>query len=113
VKLRAIDLQYHDMRADKCLADRVGLEAIVSLADAESAMTNPPETTRAYFRGRCLAKWPEDVVAANWDSLVFDVGDDPLRRVPMMEPRRGTAEMVGSLIDECSTARQLLDRLGA
>jgi Pup amidohydrolase len=113
VKLRAIDLQYHDMRPEKCLADRVGLETIVSLADAESAMTEPPETTRAYFRGRCLAKWPEDVVAANWDSLVFDVGDDPLRRVPMMEPRRGTAEMVGSLIDECSTARQLLDRLGA
>ncbi len=112
-KLRAIDLQYHDMRPEKCLADRVGLETIVSEADAETAMTEPPPTTRAYFRGRCLAKWPEDVVAANWDSLVFDVGDDPLRRVPMMEPRRGTAEMVGSLIDECSTARQLLDRLGA
>jgi proteasome accessory factor A len=113
VKLRAIDLQYHDMRPEKCLAERVGLETIVAVADAETAMTEPPGTTRAYFRGRCLAKWPEDVVAANWDSLVFDVGDDPLRRVPMMEPRRGTAEMVGSLIDECSTARQLLDRLGA
>ena len=112
-KLRAIDLQYHDMRPERCLAHRVGLETMIDPADADRATTEPPETTRAYFRGRCLAKWPEDIVAANWDSLVFDVGDDPLRRVPMMEPRRGTAALVGSLIDECTTARQLLDRLGA
>jgi Pup amidohydrolase len=112
-KLRALDLQYHDMRPERCLARRVGLETIVDEADAEVAVTEPPTTTRAYFRGRCLAKWPEDLVAANWDSLVFDIGDDPLRRVPMMEPLRGTADMVGRLIDECTTARQLLDRLGA
>ena len=37
-------------------------------------MTEPPTTTRAYFRGKCLQKWPNDIVAANWDSLVFDVG---------------------------------------
>ena len=52
-------------------------------------------------------------MAANWDSLVFDVGRDSLRRVPMMEPLRGTAEHVGILIDESETASQLLDRLGA
>ena len=56
--------------------------------------------------------FPDDVVAANWDSLVFDIGTDPLRRVPMMEPLRGTAEHVGTLIDESETAGELLDRLG-
>jgi proteasome accessory factor A len=45
--------------------------------------------------------------------LVFDVGRDPLRRVPMLEPLRGTAAHVASLIDECSTAAELLERLGA
>ena len=54
-----------------------------------------PTTTRAYFRGKCLQKWPNDIVAANWDSMVFDVGRDPLRRVPMMEPLRGTAGTCG------------------
>ncbi len=98
-KLRAIDLQYHDLRADRCLALRAGLDTIVDPDDAVAAMTNPPTTTRAYFRGRCLAKYPDDVVAANWDSLVFDVGRDPLRRVPMMEPFRGTADHVATLID--------------
>jgi proteasome accessory factor A len=111
-KLKAIDLQYHDLRADRCLALRAGLDTIVSPTEVDDAMTQPPRTTRAYFRGRCLQKFPDDVVAANWDSLVFDVGRDPLRRVPMMEPLRGTADHVGTLIDQSETAAELLDRLG-
>ncbi len=113
VRLKAIDLQYHDMRSERSLAARVGLETLVSLDEAVTAMTEPPETTRAYFRGRCLARWPEDIVAANWDSLVFDLGREPLRRVPMMEPLRGTAAHVGRLIDDSSTAADLIARLGA
>jgi proteasome accessory factor A len=112
-KLKAIDLQYHDLRPDRCLALKVGLETMVTQDDVDAAMVDPPTTTRAYFRGRCLQKYPNEVVAANWDSLVFDVGRDPLRRVPMMEPLRGTADHVGKLIDESATASELLQRLGA
>ena len=111
-KLKAIDLQYHDMRVEKCLALRAGLDTLVDPADAVAAMLDPPTTTRAYFRGRCLQKFPNEVVAANWDSLVFDIGRDPLRRVPMMEPLRGTAHHVASLIDQSATAAELLERLG-
>jgi proteasome accessory factor PafA2 len=111
-RLKAIDLQYHDLRADRCLAQRAGLERLVDDDEVMAAMTAPPTTTRAYFRGRCLEKFPDDIVAANWDSLVFDVGRDPLRRVPMMEPLRGTADHVATLIDTSETAAELLDRLG-
>jgi len=111
-RLKAIDLQYHDLRTERCLALRAGLDTLVEPAEVQAAMTRPPTTTRAYFRGRCLAEYPDDVVAANWDSLVFDVGSDPLRRVPMMEPLRGTAEHVATLIDESESARDLLERLG-
>mgnify|MGYP001811632998 FL=1 len=111
-RLKAIDLQYHDLRRDRCLALRAGLDTLVDDDEVAAATTEPPVTTRAYFRGRCLAKYPNEVVAANWDSLVFDVGRDPLRRVPMMEPLRGTAEHVAPLIDGSDTARELLDRLG-
>ena len=90
-----------------------GMQRLVDDAEVEEATTEPPATTRAYFRGKCLQKWGADIVAANWDSLVFDVGADPLRRVPMMEPLRGTAAHVGRLIDECETAAELLDRLGS
>ena len=112
MRLKAIDLQYHDLRIDRCLALRAGLETLVSADEVGDAMTQPPETTRAYFRGRCLAKYPDEVVAANWDSVVFDVGSEPLQRVPMMDPLRGTAEHVATLIDTSASARALLDNLG-
>ncbi len=112
-RLRAMDLQYHDLRPEKSLFARVGMQRLVTDAEVEHATTEPPETTRAFFRGKCLQKWGADIVAANWDSLVFDVGADPLRRVPMMEPLRGTAAHVGRLIEECETAAELLDRLGS
>ena len=112
-RLRALDLQYHDLRPDKSLAGRLGLERLTTDDEVEQAMTEPPTTTRAYFRGRCLQKWASAIVAANWDSLVFDVGGDPLRRVPMMEPLRGTAAHVDALLEQCATPAELLERLGA
>ena len=112
-RLRAMDIQYHDLRDDRSLFDRLGLERLCTDEEVQRAVTEPPTTTRAYFRGRCLQKWPNDIVAANWDSMVFDVGRDPLRRVPMMEPLRGTAAHVARLIDESTSAADLLERLGA
>jgi proteasome accessory factor A len=112
-RLAAMDLQYHDLRPHKGLAARVGLERLVSDEEVDAAVTSPPPGTRAWFRGECLRRFPEAVVAANWDSLVFDVGGDPLRRVPMMEPLRGTREMVGSLLDRCRTAADLISALDA
>ena len=111
-RLRAMDIQYADLRPEKSLSSRVGLETLVEDAEAEMAITEPPEDTRAFFRGRCLQQFAGDVVAANWDSLVFDVGSDALRRVPMMEPMRGTKAHVGTLFDDCTSAAELLRRLG-
>jgi Pup amidohydrolase len=111
-RLAAMDLQYHDLRPDRSLAARVGLERVTTDDEVLRAVDEPPEDTRAYFRGRCLQRWPDRIVAANWDSMVFDVGGDPLRRVPMMEPLRGTAAHVGSLIDGCESAAELLEKLG-
>jgi proteasome accessory factor A len=51
-------------------------------------------------------------VAANWDSLVFDTGEEPLKRVPMMEPLRGNKALVGKLLDASSEASDLLGALG-
>jgi Pup amidohydrolase len=112
-RLRAIDLQFHDLRPTKSLAARVGSERILDDVDIKTAMTEPPAETRAYFRGKCLQKFGSAVASANWDSLVFDLGTDPLRRVPMMEPLKGTAAMVDSLLEGCNTPAELLARLGA
>ena len=112
-RLAAMDLQYHDLRPGKSLFARLDMERIIDDDEIESGVTLPPEDTRAYFRGTCLARFAESIVAANWDSMVFDVGEDPLRRVPMMEPGRGSRAHVGTLLTEAKTAAELLDRLGS
>jgi Pup amidohydrolase len=112
-RLAAMDLQYHDIRPAKSLAARVGLARMLSDEEIELAVTEPPRNTRAYFRGKCLQRFGSSIAAANWDSIVFDLGTDPLRRVPMMEPLRGTADIVDTLLEECKTVGELLARLGA
>ena len=89
------------------------IERLLDEDDVIAAMADPPESTRAYFRGTCLARWADSVVAANWDSLVLDVGIDPLRRIPMMEPTRGSKVHVAELFGQVSTPRQLVERLTA
>jgi proteasome accessory factor A len=112
-KLRALDLQYHDLRPERSLAQRAGLEVLVDEGATRAAVTEPPRDTRAYFRGTCLKRFPDEIVTANWDSLVFDLGDDPLRRVPMMDPLRGTALHTEELLARCENAAELLDELGS
>jgi len=109
--LRAIDLQYHDMRPSKGLASRCGLVTLVDDDEVQRATTQPPTSTRAYFRGRCVERYGNDIIAANWDSMVFDIGADPLRRVPMDDPLRGTAELVANVIDNSATAVDLVAAL--
>ncbi|GAA2012197.1 MULTISPECIES: depupylase/deamidase Dop [Nocardioides] len=115
-KLALIDLQYSDIRPEKGLYHRlVGAGRIERLLDqpgVDDAMHDPPEDTRAYFRGRCLEKYADHVAAASWDSVIFDLpGRESLQRVPTIDPLRGTRAHVGELLDRCETAQQLFAAL--
>ncbi|HAQ22868.1 MAG TPA: proteasome accessory factor PafA2 [Acidimicrobiaceae bacterium] len=113
LRLAALDLQYHDLRPGRSLFARLGAETLVDADEVRRATEEPPTDTRAYFRGRCLSLWPERIVAANWDSMVFDVEGEALRRVPMMDPRRGTKDHVATLLETCDTVDELIDRLSS
>jgi hypothetical protein len=114
-RLKMVDLQYHDVRRDKGLYHRLvargKVERLVAESEIQAAISQPPIDTRAYFRGRCLARFREQIVAAGWDSLIFDTGRDALQRVPMMEPGRGTKAHVGDLLDRVESAAELLDAI--
>ncbi|HET7660819.1 MAG TPA: proteasome accessory factor PafA2 family protein, partial [Oryzihumus sp.] len=117
-RLRAIDIQWSDVRPEKGLfhrlAQRGRIETLVPDDAIGHAVTNPPEDTRAYFRGRCLEKYADQIAAASWDSLIFDLpGHTSLQRVPMLEPLRGTRAAVGALIDRSEDATALLRELAA
>jgi len=115
-RLQLVDLQYSDVRPERGLYNRLlargRMQRLVTEPEVDQAMAAPPEDTRAYFRGRCLAKYPDAVAAASWDSVIFDIpGHDSLQRVPTLEPLRGTRAHVGDLIDRCQTAAELVAAL--
>jgi len=117
-RLRAVDIQWSDVRPEKGLfrrlADRGRMTMLVDEAAVEAAVTTPPEDTRAWFRGTCLDKWPTQIAAASWDSVIFDVpGRQALQRVPMLEPERGTKAHVGAILDRSPDVITLLRELDA
>jgi Pup amidohydrolase len=112
-RLAAVDLQYHDLRPERSLFARLNTRRLTTQAEVLEAVTEPPRRTRAYFRGQCLKRWAGAIASANWDSLVFDLGTDPLRRVPMMDPLRGTADHVEELLAASASPTELLARLSA
>jgi proteasome accessory factor A len=61
-RLEAIDLQYSDVRAEKGLYNRLAargrFERIVTDQEVERAVVEPPEDTRAYFRGAASGSTP-------------------------------------------------------
>jgi proteasome accessory factor PafA2 len=114
-KLHLVDLQYHDVRRDRGLYQRLAaggkIERLVTDEEIERAVMVPPEETRAYFRGRCVAEYPDAIVAASWDSMIFDTGREVLQRIPMREPLRGTREHVAALLEQAPDAATLVDLL--
>jgi proteasome accessory factor A len=114
-KLRAIDLQYHDVRRSKGLYHRLvaagKIERLTTDDEVERAVMVPPEDTRAYFRGRCIARFPDAIAAASWDSVILDTGRDALQRIPMREPLRGTRAHVEELLESSPDPATLVSRL--
>ena len=114
-KLRAIDLQYHDVRRDRGLYNRLEasgkVERLTTDEEVERAIMMPPEDTRAYFRGRCIARFPDAIAAASWDSIIMDTGREALQRIPMREPLRGTKAHVEELLATSEDAAALVDKL--
>jgi proteasome accessory factor A len=112
-KLHLVDLQYSDIRPEKGLyhqlLKRGSIDRLLQDDVVARAVDLPPSDTRAYFRGRCLQQYADQVAAASWDSVIFDLpGHESLQRVPTMEPLRGTQEHVAELLDRCQTADELV-----
>ena len=115
-RLAMIDLQYADLRPEKGiyhrLASRGSVELLVNDVEVDRAVREPPEDTRAYFRGKCISTFPNEVVGASWDSIIFELpGERKLQRIQTREPLRGTARLTRRLFEESTDAADFLTRL--
>jgi proteasome accessory factor A len=114
-RVRLMDLQYHDVRPDRGLYYTLErshmIERVVLDHEIERAEAVPPVGTRAYFRGQCVKKYPNAVYGASWTSVLFDIGQNKIKRIPLMEPLRGTESLTGELLAQAETAAALLAKL--
>jgi proteasome accessory factor A len=78
-----------------------------------AAIHEPPNDTRAYFRGECLKRYGSAVFGVNWDSISFGVEDEPIKRILMAEPLKGTKDHVDELLGHSPTAVELVKNLRA
>ena len=110
-----LDLQYHDSRPDKglyhLLERRGEVDRIIEDEDIQRALQQPPPDTRAYFRGECIRRYGSAVFGVNWDSISFNLGEDPIKRILMNEPLKGTKRHVKELFDASDTVAELVSKL--
>ena len=87
--LQALDLEYHNIQPDQGLfhelARQGSMRAIVSEREIKNAIFSPPETTRAYFRGRAVARFNHAISSIQWDEIAFADGGKS-RVVSLPEP---------------------------
>ncbi|ROS74376.1 proteasome accessory factor A [Cellulomonas sp. PhB143] len=112
-RLAALDLQWSDVRPERGVYHRLlaagAVERLVDEREVAHAVEHAPADTRAYFRGEVMARFGDQVSAASWDSVIFDVaGARSLQRVPMLDPLRGTRAHIGALLDASPDAAALL-----
>jgi proteasome accessory factor A len=116
-RVRLMDLQYHDIRREKGLyytLERSNMiDRLVPDNEIVKAESTPPTGTRAYFRGRCVTKYARAVYGASWTSILFDVGNTTIKKIPLMDPLRGTESLTHELLESCESAESLLAKLTA
>ena len=113
---RRIDLAYHVLDPDLCVYDSLVAEGrmrrIVSDADIERALHEPPAGTRAAVRGDVLRRFGDDISAVEWDRVVFRRNgyDVTLRFDDVVGP---SVDRLGRLVAEAETLEGLLTALDA
>ena len=114
-RVAMMDLQYHDVRPAKslsCTLERSGqLERITHDEEISHARKTAPQLTRAYFRGACLNRFPRQIYGVSWTSVLLETGNRTIKRIPLLDPYRGTHQLTSELFQDIETVDQLLSRL--
>jgi proteasome accessory factor A len=76
--LQSIDLEYHNVDLESGLyyelARQGSIRRLAKEEEIKTAIFTPPETTRAFFRGRSVARFNDQIASIQWDELVFASG---------------------------------------
>jgi proteasome accessory factor PafA2 len=113
--LQSIDLEYHNVSLEKGLYYELMREGqmrrIVSEEEVKRAIFQPPSTTRAFFRGRAVAKFNREIASIQWDEITFQHNGN-VRSVSLSHPAHNEwLERVNEAIREAKSYSDLAKRL--
>jgi proteasome accessory factor A len=94
-KLAMLDLQWADLRQDKglyyTLVNRGAIRTIATEDEIRHAMDHPPNTTRAWTRGRLIERFGAHLAGVSWESvLIRPFRQGPIHRFTFLEPLAAT-----------------------
>lgn len=73
--LQALDLEYHNISFEQGLYNELVREGhmrrVLAEEEIKRAIFQPPDSTRAFFRGRSVAKFNNEIASIHWDEVVF------------------------------------------
>jgi proteasome accessory factor A len=73
--LQSIDLEYHNVSLEQGLFYELVREKqmrrLIEEGQIREAIFQPPTTTRAFFRGRAVARFNRELESIQWDEIVF------------------------------------------
>jgi proteasome accessory factor A len=114
--IKSLDFKYSEITADDGIAQVLKrnrlLKEYLNPMEVQAAVSEPPENTRAWFRGKSVSKFSNSIAAASWDSLIFDIDkNQPLFRISTTDPLKGTKSLTGEIISQSDTALDLVDSI--
>ncbi len=110
--LQAIDLEYHNISPEQGLYYELmrsgAMRRVVTEQEIKHAIFHPPTTTRAFFRGRAVAKFNREIASLQWDEIVFSSNGSTKRAD--LNRAFANAEMrnLNELIQRAATCDELL-----
>jgi proteasome accessory factor A len=109
--LQSLDLEYHRLDRDHGLYYALEQAGAMRGAPDEMAVrraiSEPPRTTRAYIRGRCIQKFAASVISAQWDHITLQGTQGPLKisLLDVFTPEEVAAR--GKIVDAAKTPDDL------
>jgi len=81
--LQSLDLEYHRLDREAglyyALEQSGAMRSVPDEALVRRAIAEPPHSTRAYIRGRCIQKFASFVISAQWDHITLQGANGPLK----------------------------------
>lgn len=114
-KIKLVDLQYSDIDPARslhhALVSKGRMQEYISREEIGAAAATPPENSRAFFRGQMISRFPQSVVAANWESLIVKTSNDSQVRILTTELGTLSRAEVGEILEAAESVDDVLAAL--